>query len=460
MGNGTYKNPVRNDLQRKTRLYALALCCAIFFGLGMLNSAVGPNLPEMAARNASNLATLGAIFTALFLGGLLSQLAAGSLNDRFGERPMLLAGLALPALGNVGLATSHWLPLTLASALASGLGSGIIIVSAHVLIADVFAERSVATLNLLNVFYGVGAIVGPAFAGIGLRIWGTAQPPLWFGIGLYLLLVPFVALLRIPLRSPHASRITHHAPSIYYSPLLWALGALLLVYVGTEVGVGGWAITYVDRTTALGSEVGAIITSGFWLALTSGRILGALLGTRLGSMTLLLVSAVGGLAGGLLLASSTGNAAVTIAAMLLLGLCFGPVFPTIMAITNGSFRSAPGRATSVVASLGSAGGMVLPWLQGVLLVQVSPSASVQQVGISTLGMLGLYGVVRMLVARIPTHDFFTHKALDQLIAEQGTKPVADINALHGDFWPEGESAEEFVAQVRAWREERDSGDRK
>ncbi len=164
MGNGTYKNPVRNDLQRKTKLYTLAVSCAIFFGLGMLSSSVGPNLPEMATRNASNLATLGAVFTALFLGGLLSQLATGPLNDRFGERPMLLAGLSLPVLGNLGLMTSHWLPFTLVSAFVFGLGTGIIIVSAHVLIADVFAERSVATLNLLNVFYGAGAIVGPILA--------------------------------------------------------------------------------------------------------------------------------------------------------------------------------------------------------------------------------------------------------------------------------------------------------
>src|SRR5438874_9357578 len=101
-------NPTRSVMQPKPRLYILAVSCAILFGLGVLNSSVGPNLPEMAARNASSLATLGAVFTALFLGGLLSQLAAGPLNDRFGERPMLLAGLALPVLGSVGLVTSHW----------------------------------------------------------------------------------------------------------------------------------------------------------------------------------------------------------------------------------------------------------------------------------------------------------------------------------------------------------------
>ena len=56
-------------------------------------------------------------------------------------------------------------------------------------------------------------------------------------------------------------------------------------------------------------------------------------------------------------------------------------------------------------------------------------------------------------AKATADDFFTHKTLDQLIAEQGTEPVADIAALSGDFWPQEESTEEFLAQLYAWRTE-------
>ncbi len=43
--------------------------------------------------------------------------------------------------------------------------------------------------------------------------------------------------------------------------------------------------------------------------------------------------------------------------------------------------------------------------------------------------------------------------LDQLAAEQGVAVVTDFNALLGDFWPEDESADDFIAQVRSWRRE-------
>lgn len=37
------------------------------------------------------------------------------------------------------------------------------------------------------------------------------------------------------------------------------------------------------------------------------------------------------------------------------------------------------------------------------------------------------------------------------MAEQGTAPITDVSVLHGDFWPEEESVEEFVATIREWR---------
>ena len=44
--------------------------------------------------------------------------------------------------------------------------------------------------------------------------------------------------------------------------------------------------------------------------------------------------------------------------------------------------------------------------------------------------------------------------LQRLAAEQGVQPVTDPTVLLGGFWPEEESAEEFLTTLRAWREER------
>jgi len=173
----------------------MAASCMIFFALGVITGALGLALPDLAANVSSSLATIGAIFTALFLGGFIMQLIAGSLNDRLGQRPVLLLGIGLLAAGICGIAASHALALTLACALVAGLGHGAVAVSTSVLIAQVFAARSASALNLINVFFGVGAVAGPAIAGLTLRVWGSALPALGLGAGLILLQAPFVRRL-------------------------------------------------------------------------------------------------------------------------------------------------------------------------------------------------------------------------------------------------------------------------
>ena len=44
-----------------------------------------------------------------------------------------------------------------------------------------------------------------------------------------------------------------------------------------------------------------------------------------------------------------------------------------------------------------------------------------------------------------------HPSVEQLIAEQGTGPIHDVSALHGDFWPEEESIEDFLETLHEWR---------
>jgi hypothetical protein len=44
-----------------------------------------------------------------------------------------------------------------------------------------------------------------------------------------------------------------------------------------------------------------------------------------------------------------------------------------------------------------------------------------------------------------------HPTIDQLMAEQGTGPITDVSALHGDFWPEDETVEGFLETLHEWR---------
>lgn len=50
-----------------------------------------------------------------------------------------------------------------------------------------------------------------------------------------------------------------------------------------------------------------------------------------------------------------------------------------------------------------------------------------------------------------------YPSIEELMIEQGTGPITDISLLHGGFWPEEESVEEFLAAIHQWRGHSQSG---
>lgn len=359
----------------------LILCCLIAFLLGLITAAIGPCLGDIAQKNSSNLAAVGSVFSALFLGALVAQLIAGPLGDRLGQGFVLVGGLVLLALGVAGLSFSTSLPLTLAAVCLAGLGHGSSDLSSLILAAERYKDKSVSALNLIGLLFGAGAFAGPALAGAADRLWGSTLPVLWLGLGGVVLLLPFAFIqtrgsklssVTAP-NSGHTAAIAAESfgtktKKVLGNPLVWALGCIFIVYGGAENSMGGWTAEYVKQTTGAAFAVAALAASLFWLALAGGRLLAAAFGTRLKPNAVLGAGIVLALIGAGLLAASTGRLALSLVAIALVGAGYGSIYPTAFAMAAAAAPEAPGSATSIVAALGSLGGMVFPWAQGLILV--------------------------------------------------------------------------------------------
>jgi FHS family glucose/mannose:H+ symporter-like MFS transporter len=389
----------------------LAITCLVFFALGVMTAALGPNLPGMADNAASTLEAVGSVYTGMFLGALVAQLAAGQVTGRLGQRRVLLWGCLLLAAGTLLLTLGRSLGLLFVFAVLAGLGHGAVDLAGNVWIAQLFQERGVSALNLLNFFFGLGGFAGPAAAGLALGWWGTALPALWLSVALVLLAAPALVLARG--RADPAAPAVHPGQrpaagaGLYASLGLWAMSFLILVYVGTENGMGGWTTTFMQRSAQLSPERAALATSVFWLALTAGRMTSTALGLRVSSHKLLVGHLLGALAGAAVLWLSVGNTLLSILAVGIIGFCFGPTYPTMMAIITRAFPAEAGKAAGLAAAMGSVGGMLLPWLQGVILERLgtAPSAlftccmTVIMAGIA-LALFGRLGPRRVTAVRL------------------------------------------------------------
>jgi fucose permease len=66
------------------------------------------------------------------------------------------------------------------------------------------------------------------------------------------------------------------------------------------------------------------------------------------------------------------------------GFCFGPIWPAAMAIAT---RGTAANSAAVVVTVGNAGGVLLPWLQGRVLVGAGPRAGMAVSAALCAGML-------------------------------------------------------------------------
>jgi fucose permease len=386
-------------MQKSSPRQIMILSCLVFVFLGICSAGLGPILPELAGNAQVNLAMMGAVYSSLFTGSILSQFIMGPIADRFGQKLVLSIGIVIIAAGLLAFNFRlSYVSLLIFSAL-TGVGMGAVVLGNNVLIAITFPNRSVSALNLINFFYGVGAVSGPAIVSLVISHFGFGRWVVGLDALAFLSLLPFVLRLKIPRATAMPISSTRNETSLIKSRLLWMLAGISLLYVGLEVGLGGWITTYVNRTTQVSLETAALVTSGFWLTYTLGRLLNTWLGMQLTSERILLANLAVAGAGSLLFALSTGQEWATIAAILILGFSFGAVYPTLLAAASTAFRNQPGQAVSIVATLGSGGGVLIPALLGFLIENAGPSSIAWASLVIIATMLGFLLVIRKSLIR-------------------------------------------------------------
>lgn len=242
---------------------------ASFLLLGMIGALIGATLQYLAGRYDIPLENAG-VFTSLdFATSTVAVFVVGRWYNRFDARVLLVGGpvLLCGALLLLAFVPVQWVGL--AAMLLFGLGYGALVVGPNVLVAVFNPHNATSALNLLNVFFGVGAILGPQLLTLALRLGDFTYAYVIAG-GLLLLLVPMLWQVNYRPQDAQASG-GGGAPAAVPWALMMPFAALLFMYVGAEVGFSSWITTQMRLVALARPEVAAVAVSIFWAGLTAGR---------------------------------------------------------------------------------------------------------------------------------------------------------------------------------------------
>jgi fucose permease len=277
-----------------------------------------------------------------------------------------------------------------------GIGFGGIDFGLNYLFSIGFGRRSAAMVNLLNAFFGVGAVTAPIAIGwLGAEHYAAVFST--FGV------VTIICLLSVVFYSNTTGRTTQ-APTdgLNYSDIArnrtitWLLVAFFIIYifhVAVENGIGGWAPTHLE-TVGYNATFAATITSGFWLAMTLGRFAAAPLSVWMKPNRIMLISCAG-LTVSVWLAGYTSFAPFS---YLMAGVFIAPIFPTGLAWL-GELIPESRKATAWVIALSMLGGVAFPPLIGTIIGVFGVQSASIFMGILAFGCFVAVGYINLAVNR-------------------------------------------------------------
>jgi predicted MFS family arabinose efflux permease len=375
----------------RNRWLELLLIGAARVAMGVQFQAVGALGPLLVGTLVADWTALGTLIGIYSLAGVAVALPAGWLLARFGDRRILLAGLALMTAGGILLALAPGYGLALLGRLVAGGGSALLTIACAKRVLDRFAGPSLApAMGVMLSAWPVGisvALMALPLAGEEYRL-GLLGSALFCGLALPLLAWAVPEGQRGP-----AARMARLRPGERW-PLL-TVGALWATYNAAYAVLLGFAPAFLVAQGASAGMAGAVSSLVGW-AILPLLPLGGAIAERLGRPMLVCALCQAGMAAALLALVAGAPPA---AALIAFGLLAGPPASLIMALL-GRVLSAESRAFGVGLHymLFYGGLALLPPLAGLLRdVTGAPAAPIlAAAGFLTLALGALGALAAML----------------------------------------------------------------
>jgi len=227
------------------------LTYTMFFTFAMTTDAVGVIIPEIIKEFDLSHTQAGAFHYVTMLGIALSGIFLGYLADKLGRKTAILIGLLIYAVSCFLFAVGSTYAFFVLLLFSSGIAIGIFKSAGLALVGDIThtSFEHTKSMNMVEGFFGIGAIIGP-FMVTYLLANEFSWKYLYIFAGFICVLLS-VATWRVktPVVTHHASQPINLRRTFKMAKNGYALGFSLAIalYVGTEAAIYVWMPTLLTK---------------------------------------------------------------------------------------------------------------------------------------------------------------------------------------------------------------------
>lgn len=318
-----------------TTLFLLLIIYLAFISLGLPDSLLGVAWPLIREHWSLPLDYAGMISIVTIGSTILSSLFSGRIIARFGTGKVTFISCLMTGSALLGFSIAPSFVWLFLFAIPLGFGAGSVDTALNNYVSLHFKSHH---MNWLHSFWGVGATIGPLIMGQFL-INSTWQSGYRF-IGSIQMVLAFILLISLPLWKLHHAHTTatqeHIEPNrtltfiqkIQIKGVPFALLAFLF-YVTAEAAVGLWGSSYLVQIKNISAGLAATWIAMYYGGITIGRLISGFVSFKLSNQQLVFYGILISLIGVLLMLLPLPHWIIPMA-LILIGLGFAPIFPSLI----------------------------------------------------------------------------------------------------------------------------------
>lgn len=276
-------DPVEIWYKPRINLYRVLATFYAFAIMGMNDASYGPIIPYLETYYEEPYTVISLVFLSPFVGYVGAALCNNMVHMKFGQRGVAIGGPICHLISYIIICVHPPYPVLIVAFIFAGFGNGIEDAAYNAWIGAMANANEL--LGFLHGFYGLGATIAPLVATsmitrLGLQ-WYT-----WYYvmvgaavIELATSSVAFWGATAAQYREKNArmsdaggSRLKEATLQMPAARVTWCCALFLIGYVGIEVALGGWIVTFMINVRDGGAFASGMTATGFWMGITVGRL--------------------------------------------------------------------------------------------------------------------------------------------------------------------------------------------